>query len=88
MASSLFTGTALAPADGELSESDPDSELEELLGLAFRLRPFTKPLTVGFCEAAALGSSAPALSFSSSASLSELELEVDFDLQLGPFLPD
>ena len=75
---SFFTGTAATPVEGEGSESDPEPEPEELLGLAFRLRPFARPFTVGFWEASVLGSCAPALSFSSSASLSELELDVDF----------
>ena len=76
--SSFFTDTVPTPTAGEVSESESDSELEELLELAFRLRPFIKPLTVGFCEAAGVGSCAPASSFSSSASLSELELDADF----------
>ena len=76
---SFFTDTALTPAKAEVSESDSESELEELLGLAFRLRLFTDPFTVVFCEAAGVGSFAPASSFSSSASLSELELDVDCD---------
>lgn len=74
---SFFTATALTPAEEEVSESDCDSEFEELLGLAFRLRLFTNPLTVAFCEATCEGSCAPALFFSSSASLSELKLDVD-----------
>ena len=84
---SFFTGTASTPAGDEASESDSDSkfdsdfeaELEEPLVLAFRLSFFTKPLTVGFCEAAGIGVWAPALSFSSSASLSALELDVDLE---------
>ena len=76
---SFFTDTALTPAEDEVSESESDPELEELLGLAFRLRLFADPLTVGFCEAAGIGSPAPALSFSSSASLSEPELDVERD---------
>lgn len=77
---SFFTTTASIAAERELSDSDSESELGELLRFAFRLRPFTKLLTVGFCEVAGLGSCAPASSFSSSASsLSELEVEVDFD---------
>ena len=79
MDASFFTDTALTLAEEELSESECDSEIEELLGLAFLLRLFTNPLAVGFCEAAGEGSCAPALSFSSSASLSELELDVDCD---------
>lgn len=74
---SFFTDTALTPAEDEVSESDSDSELEGLV--AFRLKPFTNPLTVGFCEVAGVYSCAPAFSFSSSASLSELELDVDGD---------
>ena len=86
---SFFTVTALTPAGGEASESESDSdsdfesdfeaELDEPLVLAFRLSFFTKPLTVGFCEAAGIGGWAPALSFSSSASLSALELDVDLE---------
>lgn len=37
---SFFIGTALTPVEGEASEADPESEPEELLGLAFRLRRF------------------------------------------------
>lgn len=73
--SSFLTDTALTPAEEEPSES----ELEELLGLAFRLRPFTNPLSVGFSAAMGICSCAPASSLSSSASLSELELDVDSD---------
>ena len=79
---SLFIGTALTPVEGEASEADPESEPEELLGLAFRLRPFTRPFTVGLWEASDLGGCARALSFSSSASLSEFELDKDFDDKL------
>lgn len=82
---SFFSDTALTPAEEEVSESESASELEEFLGLAFRFRLLTNPLTVGFCEAAVVGSCAPAFSFSSSASLSELELDVDRD---GDFVTD
>lgn len=83
---SFFTGTAFALA--EVLESDSDSELEELLGLAFRFNWFTNPLTVGFLEAAGIGSAVPAFSSSSSASLSELEpdVESDNDLILDDFV--
>lgn len=79
------TDTASTPAGDEASESDSDfeTELEEPLVLAFRLSFFTKPLTVGFCEAAGIGVWAPALSFSSSASLSALELDVDLEDDLA-----
>ena len=78
---SFFIGTASTPAGDKASESDSDfeAELEEPLVLAFRLSFFTKPLTVGFCEAAGIGVWAPALSFSSSASLSALELDVNLE---------
>lgn len=81
--SSVFMDTAPTPAEGEASESESDSELEELPGLALRFTPFVSPLTAGFCEATGVGSCVPALSFSSSASLFELELEVDFDGKLA-----
>ena len=51
---SFFTVVASTPDEEEVSESDPDSELAELLGSAFRLRPFTESLTVGFREAAGI----------------------------------
>ena len=84
---SFFADTASTPAGDEASEFDSDAgsdsefeaELEEPLVLAFRLSFFTKPLTVGFCEAVGMGVWAPALSFSSSASLSALELDVDLE---------
>lgn len=79
---SFFIGIALTPVEGEASEADPESEPEELLGLAFRLRWFTRPFTVGLWEASDLGSCARAPSFSSSASLSELELDKDLDDKL------
>ena len=74
---SFFTGTAFA--EEEVLESDSDSELEELLGLAFRFNPFTSSVTVGFFEAAGIDSAVPAFSSSSSASLSELEPDVESD---------
>lgn len=76
---SFFPDTAWRPAEDEVSESDSDSELEEIPGLALRLRLFTNPLTVGLGEAVGRTSCAPAFSFSSSASLSELECDVDID---------
>ena len=82
---SFFTGTASTPAGDEASEADTasdsdfEAELEEPLVLTSRLSFFTKPLTVGFCEAAGICVWAPALSFSSSASLSALELDVDLE---------
>ena len=78
----FFTGTAFALAEEEVLESDSDSELEELLGLAFRFNPFTNPFTVGFLEAAGIGSAVPAFSSSSSASLSELEPDGESDNDL------
>ena len=62
-----------------MSDSDSDVELEVLPEPAVRLMLFINPLTFGFCEAACIGSCAPALSFSSSASLSELDFDVDDD---------
>ena len=76
---SSFTITTFVLAEEEVVESDPDSELEELLGLAFRFNPFTSSVTVGFFEAAGIGSAVPASSSSSSASLSELEADVESD---------
>ena len=76
---SFFTGTAFALAEEEVLESDSDSELGELLGLAFRFNPFTNSVTVGFFEAAGIDSAVPAFSSSSSASLSELEPDAESD---------
>ena len=53
---SFFTVAAFTAGEEEVVESDSDSELEELLGSAFRLRPFNNSLTVGFREAAGIRS--------------------------------
>ena len=53
---SLFTAAACIAGEEEVSESGSEWELEELLSSAFRLRPFTRSLTVGFRDAAGIGS--------------------------------
>ena len=49
---SLLIALARAGGEEEVLESESDSELEVRLGSAFRLRPFTRSLTIGFREAA------------------------------------
>ena len=79
LAFAFFTGEGFASLVEDSSDSDSESELDVPLELAFRFKLLTTPFTIDFCDAASVGSCAPAGSSSSSASLSELELEVDGD---------
>ena len=79
LAFAFFAGEGFASLVEDSSDSDPESELDVPLELAFRSKLLTTPFTIDFCDAACVGSWAPADSSSSSASLSELELELDGD---------